>query len=94
MFNSLFKTLNIGLSISVIIKTNFEKLTPSNTISIIFPTIKMAIAEYKPISISPKKNTFKNTTTVSIPFNNLAVGIFELYTLNKETIKSVPPVDA
>ena len=61
--------------------------------SITFPIKYIAIAEYNPISILPKKITFNTTmpkSMIVIKFPVLNVG---LYSFTKRPAKSDPPVD-
>lgn len=69
------------------------KLIPSKTISIIFPLIKIAIHEYKTISISLKtKKLAEIIITSIIIIKLLALNLFEIL-LIRLTNKSVPPVE-
>ena len=51
--------------------------------SINFPYIYIAIAEYKPISIWPKNTTFNETITISIIVKYLLINIYGLYVFIK-----------
>lgn len=53
----------------------------------------MAIAEYKPISISLKKITFNDTIITSIIIIVCPILIVGLYSFAIKLIKSVPPVE-
>ena len=62
--------------------------------SIIFPIIYIAIAEYNPISTFLKKITFKSTmiiSTITIKLPVLKCGLYERIIYDNI---SVPPVDA
>lgn len=69
------------------------KFIPSKTISIILPLNKIAITEYKPISISLKTIKFTDIIITSIIINIvLVLNVFE-NTFMIFTNKSDPPVE-